>query len=98
MIDYSVIGLIEKTPPFYSIDGKSDIDATYVDGYHVNVTDSNEDTKEFEIAVKTPVRVFSGVDTVFMRFKSETEWLEFAFYNCPQYAECYEPPVLPPAE
>lgn len=71
MIELSEIGLIVKKAGTYDENGEQTKAPTYVAGWHVNSTESIPEFESYEIEVKTPVRIYTGGDTVFLRFDSE---------------------------
>ena len=76
MIELSEIGLIINKPGTYDDNGEQIKPPTYVPGWHVNATESIPEFKPYEIEVKTPVRIYAGGDTIFLRFDSEAHFDE----------------------
>jgi len=53
------IGLIVDSPPVFGVDREAITEATYLEGYHVDVMLKNEVVFENEIFVKNPKHIFS---------------------------------------
>ena len=71
----SVIGRIVDVPGTYSEEGVEITPPTYVDGWHVNMTELLPELQQYQVFPEQPLRVYAGIETVFLRFSDEAEWL-----------------------
>ena len=73
--EHSVIGLIVDQPGTYDEEGNELTPPTYIEGWHVNMTELLPDLAQYQVFPEEPLRVYAGIDTVFLRFADEAEWL-----------------------
>lgn len=73
--EHSVIGLLVDVPGTYDEQGNELVPPTYLDGWHVNMTQLLPELVAHQVFPQAPYRVYAGAETVFLRFADKAEWL-----------------------
>ena len=81
MSEHSVIGTIIDAPGTYNEEGSEVTAPSYLEGWHVNMIELVPELAAHQVFPPHPLRVYAGVETVFLRFADEVEWL--AIPQCP---------------
>lgn len=74
-LEHSVVGKIIDVPGTYDEGGNELTPPTFKEGWHVNMVEVLPSLANFRVFPENPLRVYGGVDTVFLRFDSEEQWL-----------------------
>lgn len=77
MKEHSVIGPIIDKPATFDEAGELVTEATYLEGWHVNMVELLPTLSQFQVFPPHPTRVYAGIKTIFLRFASKEEWLSY---------------------
>ena len=80
MKEHSVIGLIvDQEATWDNETGNMIAPPTYLPGWFVIMTELYPVFEPYQIFPENPVRVYAGVETIFLEFADQAEWESFAW-------------------